>query len=55
MYLLLHFKVDVKAHDKEVVGMALACVNEDPEQPKLLLYTAGVDSSSSLGQGIEHA
>ena len=34
-------KADAKAHDKEVVGMALVCVGEDPEQVKRTLYTAG--------------
>ena len=41
-------QADVKAHDKEVVGLVLACSQEDPEQPRLTLYTAGMDRSRSV-------
>lgn len=37
---------DIKAHDKEVVGLCLVPVGEDPERTRVLLYSAGgcVDS-----------
>ncbi|KAG1678759.1 hypothetical protein FOA52_012799 [Chlamydomonas sp. UWO 241] len=35
---------DVKAHDKEVLSLMLACVGEDPESLKRSLFSAGVDN-----------
>jgi hypothetical protein len=39
-------KCDCKAHDKEVVGMALMCTQEAVEG-KRTLYTAGVNSATT--------
>jgi len=40
----MHCKADVKAHDKEVVGLVLACVQEAAEQGSRQLVTAGIDN-----------
>ena len=52
---LLQSQADVKAHDKEVVGLVLACSQEDPEQPRLTLYTAGMEEAGMGEVGIEVA